>query len=341
MMHAAVRDRRQHWILFVGLVVAVYSAALSLVGWLPYLDRAGTVAAGMTVDMVVVVPAAFYLLVVRRRGLPVVTLVPVVVLSVLAASRVLPADRQQLLSAFEHLAAPIELAILGWIAWRSAKALGRARKDATADPLQQLQQGAYEVTGSRLATSVLASELAVVYYALGSWRARPHVPEGTSGFTHHLRSGHFGIVLAFLVILASEGLAMHLLLLRWSVLVAWIFTISSVYSALWAIADYRATVLRPILVTEESIVIRAGFRFALVVPRESIVEVGREKPDFGRKSRNLTLLSIPTRWLTLSQPMLAEGPYGLRRPVRAVGIEPDDPEAFDRALIDHLDSAIR
>jgi len=332
MMHTAVRDRRQHWILFTGLVVAVYSAALSLAGWLPYLDRAGAVAAGMTVDMVVVVPAAFYFLVVRRRGLPILTLVPVVVLSVVAASRVLPTDRQQLLSALEHLAAPAELAILGWIAWRSAKALGRARQNATADPYEQLRQAAYEVTGSHLAASVLASELAVLYYAFGSWRARPHVPEGASGFTHHLRSGHSGIVLGFLVIVASEGLAMHLLLLRWSALAAWIFTIGSVYSALWVIGDYRATALRPILVTDESIVIRAGFRYVLEVPRESIVEVGRERPDFGRKSRNLTLLSTPTRWLTLSRPMLAEGPYGIRRPVRAVGIEPDDPEAFDRAL---------
>jgi len=332
MMHAAVRYRRQHWLPFIGLVVAVYSAALALAGWLPYLDRADVVAGGMTVDMVVLVPAAFYFLVVRRRGLPIVTLVPVVVVSMLAACRVLPADRHQLLSALEYLVAPAEIAILGWIAWRSAKALGKARQDTAMDPWQQLQQAAYEVTGSHLAASVLASELAVVYYALGSWRAKPHVPEGSSGFTHHLRSGQSGIVLGFLVIVASEGLAMHLLLLRWSALVAWIFTIGSVYSALWAIADYRATVLRPILVTDESIVIRAGFRYVLEVPRRAIVEVGREKPDFGRKSRNLTLLSTPTRWLTLSRPMLAEGPYGIRRTARAVGIEPDDPEAFDRAL---------
>lgn len=74
MMHAAVCDRRRHWILFMGLVVAVYTAALALAGRLPSLDRADLLAGGLTVDMVIVVPAAFYFLVVRRRGLSILTL---------------------------------------------------------------------------------------------------------------------------------------------------------------------------------------------------------------------------------------------------------------------------
>ena len=63
--------------------------------------------------------------------------------------------------------------------------------------------------------------------------------------------------------MATEGLAVHVLILKWSALVAWIFTIGTVYGALWLIADYRATVLRPILVSDESILIRAGFRCIL------------------------------------------------------------------------------
>lgn len=331
-MHVAAARRRASPLLFTGIVVGVYATALAVGGQLPHLERASDVAVGLTMDMVVVVPVAFYLLVVRRQGLPLVTLAPVLVLSVLAASQVLPADHQQPLRVLEALTVPMELGLLSWIAWRAARALRRARRDAEADPLEQLQHAAFELTRNNRVAAVLALELGVLYYAFGSWWARPHAPAGSSAFTHHRRSGHAGIVLIFLLVMAAEGLAVHVLLLKWSALVAWLFTIGTAYGALWLIADYRATVLRPILVSDESILIRAGFRCLLRVPRACIAEVGRTKPAFGRESLNLTFLGTPTRWLTLSEPMLALGPYGFRRRVRAIGIEPDTAEAFHRIL---------
>ena len=44
------------------------------------------------------------------------------------------------------------------------------------------------------------------------------------------------------------------------------------------------------------------------------------------------VVGTPTRWLTLSEPMWAQGPYGFRRRVRALGIETDAAEEFDRSL---------
>jgi len=52
----------------------------------------------------------------------------------------------------------------------------------------------------------------------------------------------------------------------------------------------------------------------------------------GKESLNLTFLGTPTRWLTLSESMVAQGPYGFRRRVRAIGFEPDSADAFDGAL---------
>jgi len=331
-MHPSAARHRASPLLFAGIVAGVYVTALAVVGQLPHLEGASAVAVGLTLDMVVVVPLAFYLLVVRRRGLPIVMLAPVLVLSVLAASRVLPPDHQQPLRVLEALAAPMELGLIGWIAWRAARALGRARRDAAADPLEQFRRAAFELTQNDRVAAVLALEIAVLYYAFASWRVRPHVPAGTSAFTHHNRSGHAGIVLGFLLVMSAEGLAVHVLLLNWSPLVAWLFTIGTVYGALWLIADYRATVLRPILVSDESVLIRAGFRCTMHVPRARIAAVGRKKPELGKESLNLTLLSTPTRWLTFSEPMLAHGPYGFSRRVRAIGIEPDMAEDFDRIL---------
>jgi hypothetical protein len=139
-------------------------------------------------------------------------------------------------------------------------------------------------------------------------------------------------MLAFLLLIAVEGLAVHFLLHQWSVLGAWICTIGSAYGALWLIADYRATVLRPILVSDESILFRAGFRWTVQVPVDRIAGVSRNKPELGKECVNLTFLGTPTRWLTLSEPLVAEGPYGLRRRVRAIGVAPDADDDFDRML---------
>jgi hypothetical protein len=335
-MRQYAAHQRTPLFLFAGVVVGVYATALALVSQLPHLGHARAVSLGLTVDMVVVVPLMFYILVVRPRGLPLVSLAPVLILAALAASRILPADHQQPLRVLEAVVVPIELGLIGWIAWRAASALRKAQREEAGDPLEQLRRAALELIRNDRAAAVLASEVAVFYYAFASWRARPHAPAGSSAHTHHIRSGHAGIVLALLLVLAAEGLAVHVLLLKWSAVIAWMFTIGSAYGALWLIADYRATVLRPILVSDESILVRAGLRCTLHVPRAWIADVGRKKPEFGKEILDLTFLGAPTRWLTLSEPMLAQGPYGFRRRVRAIGIEPDTPEEFDRVFAERL-----
>jgi hypothetical protein len=342
-MYAITGQRRAGLIWWVGLVTGVYVAGLAVVSHLSRMESgAGIVAVALTVDLVVVVPLAYYLLVLRRGRAPIVTLVPVLVLSALAASRVLPADQQWALRMFEMLAVPLELGLVGWIAWRAARAIREARRDASADPIQQLRRAAFEVTGNDRIAALFASEIAVFSYALGSWRSRAHVPAGTIAFTHHRRSGHGGIVLGFMAVMLAEGLAVHFLLLHWSPLAAWIFTIGTAYGALWLVADYRATVLRPILVGDRNIRLRAGFRFNLEVPLTQVVALSRKRPEFGKESVNLTLLGTPTHWLTLSEPVDAEGPYGFHRRVRAIGIEPDAAAEFDRALqVDPPDSGMQ
>jgi hypothetical protein len=335
-MRPVAVHRRAPQLWFLGVAAAIYVTALAIVGQLPRLETgADAVAIGLTFDLVVVVPLAFYVLVVRPQRWPIVSLAPVFILSLLAASRVLPAGQQQTLRLFEALAVPIELGLLGWIGWRAARAVRYARSDADRDPLERIRCAALELTHNDRAAAILATEVAVFYYAVAavaSWRARPHAPAGTAAFTHHRRSGHAGIVFGLTLVMAVEGLAVHVLLQAWSALAAWIFTIGNAYGALWLIADYRTTVLRPILVSDDTVIIRAGLRCTIHVPLEQIAEVRRVKPDFGRESLNVTFLGTPTHWLTFAEPVEAEGPYGLRRRVRAIGFQPDAADDFERLL---------
>lgn len=319
-------------LLFGGIAAGVYATSLALAGMLGELDNPRAVAAGMTLDMVLVVPLAFYLAVVRRHRLSIVTLAPVLVASFVAAALILPDEHQQALDVMEWLALPLELGLAGWLAWRAARALRKAGRDAQADLPERLHAAALDLLGSDRAASVVATEISVLHYAVRGWGARPHAPGGASAFSHHRLSGHGPIVFSLLPLLAAETFAVHVLLSLLSVPLAWLFTIASAYTMIWLVADTRATVLRPVLVDDEGITLRAGLRWALRLSWSDVAGVKREKPDLGRECLSLNLLGSPTHWLVLRRPVQARGMYGLRRSVRAVGLQPDDPAAFERAL---------
>jgi len=326
---------RAFTLLAAGIAVTIYAAAFAIARLLPTLRRPDAVAAGMTVDLVVVVPLAFHLLVVRRRGWPAVSVAPVVLLGALAAGLFLPRDHRQPLRLLEIVAVPIEAIALGWIAWRAGTALRAARRDRLADPLEILRHAALDVIGQERVAGFLATEAALVYYGLGSWRSRAHVPAGTAAFTHHRRVGHVAIVAALLLVVAIEGVAVHMLVSIWRALAAWVLTLGTAYAALWLVADCRAVILRPILVDDHALVLRAGLRWSLRVPRAQVAAVVRHRPPLGRECLNLTLLGTPTHWIVLTQPVAARGPYGVRRHVRAVGIQPDDASGFDHLTRTH------
>ena len=109
-------------------------------------------------------------------------------------------------------------------------------------------------------------------------------------------------------------------------------TLATLYGILFLMADYRATVLCPILVGETHIRLRAGLRGSIRIPRESVIGIQREKPDLGREALSLSFLSPPSHWVLLDAPREFRGPYGTRRWVRALGLTPDHPVGFEAAI---------
>lgn len=319
-------------LLFLILSGAICTSALVLAGRLPSLQRSEAVAVGITLDLTLLVPLAYYCLVIRPRGWPLVTIAPVLVLSLFTAAAVLPADHHQTLRVVRMLAIPAELGLLGWIGWQASRALRQARRTTATDPIEALHESAMASLRVRRAADVLASELAVLFYALGSWRSQAHRPEDARAFASLEKSGHGGLVFALLVLTVVEAVAIHLLLGLWSPALAWVFSALSLYGALWLLADYRASVLRPLLVNPDEIWLRAGLRWRARVPRHLLAEVARTAPSSQECARSLAFITAPNLWLRFSEPVSLKGPYGLRREVRWVGLIVDDPAELQRVL---------
>ncbi|MFT7699666.1 MAG: hypothetical protein ACI8S7_001494 [Candidatus Krumholzibacteriia bacterium] len=315
---------------FVGFVLSVYAMALVLVDMLPRLADAGAVAVGLTLDLVVIIPVAFYFLVVRPGGHSALRVAPVVIVSMVLASLVLPAERQQVLHWLEFVVLPLEIGLVSWVVWRAVNSLKHARSDGTGDPLVQFYDTALGLFKNERVAGIFSSEVCVFYYGLCAWRKAPQSPSNALNISHHQRSGQIGIVFAFLVLLAGEGFAVHLLLAKWNAVVAWLFTASTVYAGLWLLADMRASILRPIIVGSTEIVFRAGIRQTLVVQRSLISSVSRTQPDANEfVSLSLKFAGPPSHWVCFKEPVLARGAYGVEKWVQAVGLEPDDSTACE------------
>jgi hypothetical protein len=172
-----------------------------------------------------------------------------------------------------------------------------------------------------------------LYYALFSWRSEREVPSDAKAFTAHKRAGWGAFFAALLMIVVVEAIATHLLVSHWSNTVAWILSALAAYSVIWLIGDYRALVLRPIVLSSRILWIRLGMRWQAAVPLSNIKRLrpyassDAALPGF----RRMTVLGDPRWVLELQEPAELEGLFGIRRRASTLGIAVDG-EEFERAL---------
>ena len=320
--------------LFLLVVAGVYGVSLFAAGLLQGRDDAELLAFASTLDMIVLVPAAYYFLLVCSGKAKPITLVPIVVVSILLAGQIIPHELQ---SQFNWLTWAIVTIELGLIAFVIIKAHRAIVAQAEADPVARIRAAGHSLAGDGGFARAFSSELALIYYGLAAWRAHPHQPAGYQAFSYHKRNGHGPLVAVLLMLFAIEGFAIHLLLAKWSLTAAWIMTASTIYGAFWFIADFRAMVLRPNLIDAHTIRLRSGLRFELTIARDQLVSISKEIPKQREQVLNLTLLGTPTHWLHLREPAQAIGPYGFKRSAQVIGLQVDDAQAFEALLAPQAD----
>lgn len=342
-------ELRERWPLwsFVAIAGIVYTAVVVLSRTLSSTEPGpGPVAIGLILDLTVTVPLAGHLLLVRKGRWPRVTALELMLAGLAAAAVLLPFQRARLLRLLELAVLPVEAALLVWIGARTVRALRRTRSTSAArDAFEQIRRTTRDIVAAPRLADAIAFEVAVFYYALFSWRTRPHgpsrAPVQARAFAYHARSGYGGIVVAVLLLTVVEGTAVHLLVSLWSPVAAWVLTGTSIYAMLWFIADHRASLLRPLWVTSESLWVNTGIRWSVHVERRQIAGMHHERPAGARPFLRATLLGTPTLWVELSEPVVARGPYGFERRVRWIGLSPDDRREFESALSTRPTKAVK
>lgn len=335
-MHVS-RLARSPGLVFLTLAAAVLTASWAIASSPAFLASPDVLSAAVALDVVLVIPAAYWALVVRRRLGHARTLIPIIALCILAASAIVPAGHAGVLARARHLIIPAEIGLLAYIVYKVRRVLATGRASRADDPVETASAVLQDALGAPFAARLIASEFAVFYYALASRRRRPHVPEGASGF---VMARPATVLAVLLPIVALETVGMHVLISRWSTLAAWILTALSAYAVLWVLGDYRAMAMRPTLVTRDEIVIRVGLRCSLRAPLALIERVQRtdwRDPERSLRGHlNMASPDSPNILVVFREPLTAQRFFGLTTTVQSVGIRLQDADGLFQALRPHM-----
>jgi hypothetical protein len=283
------------------------------------------VAVAASVDVVAVVSLIYYWLLVRpgirTRG----SLIAVSLLGLVHATYFFPDTNAIKLG----LAGLCELGLIAFIVMNVRGQARRSQPDA--DPVDAIHSSLAGIVPSPVAHAI-AGEISVLYYALFSWLAKPHVPAHAKPFTIHEQSGAAEMLNVLAIACLFEILPAHILIHRWSTIWAWVATALSLYSVVWLIGLARSIVLSPLLVGPDHVDFRYGLLFRLRVPKEMITGVRRLEPGAPTPFVVLPRRSEPNLSIALANEMDAQGPFGIRKRVGGLAIAADDCAALQCAI---------
>lgn len=312
---------------------ALVSARLSA------LPSPNALALGVSLDLVLVLPLAYYVLLARGAGWPPMLAFPLGLGGLALAAFLLPEAHPGAVPLLLRALPVAEVAIATLVLIRAARTLLSVRDDTrgadVADLPRHLRAAFGKLLPLRYAGDAVASEAAVFYYATAGWR---RAAPGALAFGYAKDTA--ALYGAFALALAAETVALHVLLhLFVGPALAWVMTALSVYSLVWLLADARAVQHRPITFGADTsaplLHLRSGLRWEADMPLAGaqlfrLPRKGALPKEGG--ALDITLLRRATHLVEVPEPVELLGPVGIRRKARRILFAVDEPEAFEAAF---------
>ncbi|MYD92829.1 MAG: hypothetical protein F4Y02_03875 [Chloroflexi bacterium] len=323
--------RRRSFITFVALSLLLLSLEMWIASRVEASPQPGILAIAISLDIAVGVPLLFYLLIVRKKYLPLSSIVPVCILTLLAIRFSLSSSEQSFLRFSDFLIPAIELSVAVFLLFKLRNVIRdvrRARRESLYF-VDALRIGLGKSVKSDFVAAIVASEVCMLYLVFAGWFAkfrtsRPDV----SVHSYHRKSSFLFWSLMALVIVETFGL--HLVISIWTPTGAWVFTAISIYTLLWMVGHTHASRLQPVIVDDQYIYLRTGLVWRGQIALSNVSEV-RKVTKADRQADgfvNVSLLGDPDVVIVLTEPRMLEGLFARRREVKILGIALDDPEAI-------------
>lgn len=325
--------QNNYWSLSLVLLVVLTAIAVSF--GIATSAHPSQLANAVTADLAITAPILYFLLI-RKTTIPNLTVVPCFFLGLLIAHLVLPATERGLLNFLTRYVLPgIELLVLFFVSrnvWRFVQAL-RQNGEKDFDQLEVLKKSTASVVGEGIPARLLTTELSTIYYGLLSWGKSRR--QSDLHFTHYKKNGLGAVIALWVLVIAAETFAVHILLMDWSEVVAWIASLSSVYLVLLFVAHYKATQKRQSWIDEKGLHLRYGLSGDVDISLDMIANVQltsrtpRQLDKFVKlghafESHNLII--------ELKAAIEIERMYGKKESAKAIGVMIDDREQLKEQL---------
>lgn len=311
------------------------ATVLVLIEWLvvhsaPFSRGADRLSLGVTVDLIVILPLLYYWLIVRTGRWSKPSIVAVFGGCVGLAKWLLPVTQHTYVDSIAYAVPVLEAGVLLYMVWHGLALIRRYKlhQQTQSDFIHSLQLSLREITGNVTLSHIIASEAAVMRYSLLGWLPDTVSTDQRIVLTSHRDSGQIAMLVMVMVVAGIESVAVHFLLARWSVTAAWLLTATSLYTLLFLIAETVTTVRRPSFLIDGRLHLRFGLRWSGVIDLADISKIERisEKPDADKQTLTGPLLVQPNLLITLRNPVVLSGLYGIQKTVTRVALLIDSPD---------------
>lgn len=190
--------------------------------------------------------------------------------------------------------------------------------------------------GSGFSSLVMTLEARVWLYAFSrQWIKKPYPAE--QQFSYAKQSGNALNQQGFLILMVAEIPIAHLLIHLYSPTLALWITVLSIYGLVFLLAEYRATLYRPITIEHGALVVRYGVLFSTEIPLQQISEVTKHAGPVKSTKDRIRLVGMGEPNVRIALP--ASTPLMCvigQKSVREIYLGVDCPEKFVVALNAHM-----
>lgn len=332
-MEKVLQRNRTAFLLLLPLAFVIFLVWISRTPY--FLSQSAELSWALTFDLVITVPVVYFLLI-RKKAIPNITVVPVFIAEVILASYIVPNDQQELLQIVKTWILPlIEVGVLSYVAYRVRQTVRSFKNESEAEPdfFTAIKNASQEIVPANL-SAVFATEIAVFYYGFFSWKKRVLAK---NEFSYHKNNSAGTLLGVLFFVILIETFVVHILLQNWNSTVAWTLTILSMYAAIQLFAIIKSFSRRPIVIKDHSLVLRYGLFAETEIPFEKIAsfESSSKSMEFDGTTRHLSPLKEADSYnmiLTLHEEHRLNGFYGIGRRFQTIAFHVDEKDAFVNAM---------
>ncbi len=290
---------------------------------------------GITIDLLLTVPLVYYLLI-RKSEIPKTTVIPLMTIGLLIGSYILPLESQTYLLIFKTWALPvIKVSILAFFIHKVCLVIKKYKtlKESTPDFFNKLKSICSEILPKKLVLP-FATEVAIFYYGFINWKK---IKINNNEFTYHKNSGTPALLGAFILIMGIEIFALHFLLAKWSLLLAWILTALSIYTSIQIFGFAKSLTKRPISINKESLTLKYGVLSEAEIHFSDIDKVELSTKSLEKSKLTKTLsplgeLESHNIIIHLNKENELVGLYGKKKKFIILGLHIDEPTEFSKRM---------